>query len=57
MSRPDVQLIIALHTRESIGVASEIAHFVSIPEIKAKTAILFPTEFYLTQREFTCQYS
>ena len=46
LSSPDVHLIILLHTKESIGVVSEIAYFMDIPEIKAKTAILTPIELY-----------
>ena len=43
---PDVQLIIVLHTSNSIGVISELSYFMNIPEIRAKTAVLVPSEFY-----------
>ena len=46
MSGSDVQLIIVLCTSESIGVGYEIAYFMGFPEIKAKTAILFPSQYY-----------
>jgi hypothetical protein len=46
LSSPDVHLVIMLHTKESIGVVSEISYFMGIPEIKAKTAILTPIELY-----------
>lgn len=43
---PDVDLVIILHTPASIGVVAELGNFVSVPDIKAKTAILFPAQFY-----------
>lgn len=47
---PDVDLVIILHTRNSMGVLMEIANFVSAPLIKAKTAVLFPNSFYTPDR-------
>ena len=41
-----VDLVIILHTSESVGTIAELAAFVGIPEIKSKTAILFPVEYY-----------
>ena len=46
LSRPDVDLVIILHTDTSFGALMEIANFVSVPEIKAKTAVLFPSQHY-----------
>ena len=46
LSRPDVDLVIILHTDTSSGVLMEIANFVSVPEIKSKTAVLFPIQYY-----------
>ena len=46
LSRPDVDLVIILHTDTSFGALMEIANFVSVPEIKAKTAVLFPSRHY-----------
>ena len=46
LSSEDVHLIIVLCTPDSIGVGYEIAYFMGFPEIKGKTAILFPSEFY-----------
>ena len=43
---PSVDLVIILHTRDSFGALMEIANFVSEPTIKAKTAVLFPLQFY-----------
>ena len=34
-------------TEDSFGVMSEIANFVSVPEIHSKAAILFPAKFYI----------
>ena len=42
----DVDLVIILHTDTSFGALMEIANFVSVPEIKAKTAVLFPSRHY-----------
>ena len=46
LDSPDVDLVIILHTATSAGVLQEIAHFASFPEIMAKTAVLYPGEFY-----------
>ena len=46
LNQDDVGLVIILHYENSIGAIMEIANFVSVPEIKAKTAILFPMEHY-----------
>lgn len=46
LSSPDVHLVIILHTKLSAGVLTEIAGFVRVPEIKCKTAVLYPAEFY-----------
>ena len=46
LSQPTVDLVIILYTSDSPGALMEIANFVSVPEIKAKTAILFPIEYY-----------
>lgn len=43
---PDVDLVIILHTSTSYGTIAELANFVSIPEIKGKTAVLFPSQYY-----------
>lgn len=43
----NVDLIIIFHTEDSFGVMSEIANFVSVPEIHSKAAILFPAKFYV----------
>lgn len=44
--RPDVDLIVVLCTAESVGAGYEVANFMSVPEIKTKTAILFPRQLY-----------
>ena len=46
----DVDLIIILHTNESCGVLAEISNFVSVPEIRTKTAVFFPIEHYTPTR-------
>ena len=46
LSGSDVQLIIVLCTPTSIGVGFEIAYFMGVPEIKAKTAVLYPSQHY-----------
>lgn len=46
----DVDLIIILHTNDSWGVFGEIANFVSVPEIRTKTAVFFPIEHYTPTR-------
>ena len=43
---PEVDLVIVLHTGDSMGALMEIGNFVSVPQIKAKTAVLFPNDFY-----------
>ena len=43
---PDIQLVIVLYTEKSIGAAFELGNIMAIPEIKSKTAVLFPSEFY-----------
>lgn len=46
LGEPEVDLVIILHTPEAFGSLTEIANFVSVPEIHCKTAILFPSQFY-----------
>lgn len=46
----DVDLIIILHTNDSWGVFGEIANFVSVTEIRTKTAVFFPIERYTPTR-------
>ena len=46
LSQTTVDLVIVIHTATSMGVLQEIARFEGYPEIKAKTAILFPLKFY-----------
>ena len=46
LSGSDVDLVIFLHTSTSFGVATELGFFVRYPEIKAKSAVLFPIQFY-----------
>ena len=46
LSDPEVELVVILHTTSSFGVLAEIANFVSVPQIKAKTVVLFPAQFY-----------
>ena len=46
LSRPEVDLVIILLTPESPGAIAELAHFVTFPEIKAKTAVLSPIQYY-----------
>ena len=46
LSQTTVDLVIVIHTATSMGVLQEIARFEGYPEIKAKTAILFPLDFY-----------
>ena len=41
-----MDLVIILYTSSSYGVAAELGNFVSAPEIKAKTAVLFPIMYY-----------
>ena len=46
----EVDLIIILHTNDSWGVFGEIANFVSVPQIRTKTAVFFPIEHYTPTR-------
>ena len=46
LSDSAVDLVIVLHTQDSFGALMEIANFASEPAIKAKTAVLFPLQFY-----------
>ena len=46
LSDPAVDLVVILNTTRSIGVILEIGNFVSAPEIRAKTAIMHPIEYY-----------
>ena len=46
LSESSVDLVIILHTAETIGVAMEFGKFVDDPRIVAKTAILYPWRFY-----------
>ena len=46
LSGSGVDLVIFLHTTTSIGVATELGYFIGNPEIKAKSAVLFPIQFY-----------
>ena len=39
-------MVIFLYRPTSLGVGFEIAHFFAYPEIKAKSAILYPAEYY-----------
>ena len=41
-----VDWVILLHTRKSIGTLLEIGHFISFPEIRGKTTVVYPTDFY-----------
>ena len=43
---PQVDLIVILHTDSSFGVIAELSHFLTVPEIRDKTVVLFPIEFY-----------
>ena len=43
---PSVDMVIILHTEHSWGAFAEISNFATVPEIRIKTAILFPIEFY-----------
>lgn len=42
----DVHLVVILHTAASYGTIAEIAYFTQFPEILAKSAILFPINYY-----------
>ena len=46
LSDPAVDLVIVLNTPTSIGVILEIGNFVSVPEIRIKTAVMHPIEYY-----------
>lgn len=46
LASAEVDLVIILHTSESVGTLMEIADFRRVPEIKSKTAILFPIQYY-----------
>ena len=46
LSHPDVQLIIVLYTSTCVGAGFELGNIMAIPELKAKTAVLFPIEYY-----------
>ena len=46
LSDPEVDLVIVLNTPTSIGVMLEVGNFVSVPEIRIKTAIMHPIEYY-----------
>ena len=46
LRKPDVHLVIVLYTSRSPGAAMELGNFLSDPEIKAKTAVLYPIEYY-----------
>lgn len=43
---PEVKLVIVLYRPNSVGVGWEIAFINAFPDIKAKTAILYPAEYY-----------
>ena len=44
---PEVRLVIFLYRPASIGVGFEIAHFLAHPKIKAKSAVLYPSDHYM----------
>lgn len=46
LSDSHVHLVIILYTSESYGAAQEIAYFMGVPEIKSKTAVLYPSQYY-----------
>ena len=50
LSDDSVDLVIIFHTEDGFGVLAEMANFVSMPEIHAKAAILFPAKFYAPNR-------
>ena len=56
LSGSEVDLVIFLHTSTSIGVATELGYFISDPEIKAKSAVLFPIQFLQAGRKPSCKY-
>ena len=53
LSGPDVDLVIILCTSGSFGAGWEIASFEGVPEIKSKTAVLFPLEYYSPDSSLT----
>ena len=53
LSSTDVDLVIILYTLTSFGAGWEIANFEGVPEIKAKTAVLFPIEHYTPDSSLT----
>ncbi len=46
LSDSSVDLVIILNTTRSIGVILEIGNFVNAPEIRNKTAVMHPIEYY-----------
>ena len=50
---PAVDLVLILHTDNSIGVANEIVRFSEEPEILAKSAVLFPEKYYKPSTNIT----
>lgn len=46
LSDGSIDLVIMLNTNESGGVLVELGNFVSVPEIRVKTGVLFPSELY-----------
>ena len=53
LSSTDVDLVIILYTLTSFGAGWEIANFEGVPEIKSKTAVLFPIELYTPDSSLT----
>ena len=47
LSESEVQLVIILYTPTSFGAGQEIAYFMGIPKIKCKTAVLYPSQYYM----------
>ena len=46
LTSPEVELVIVLYRPDSVGVGWEIAFISAHPDVKAKTAVLFPAEYY-----------
>ena len=46
LSDPSVDLIVALHTRDSAGVLGELYRYYDVPEIESKMAVMIPIEYY-----------
>ena len=46
LSKPTVDLVIVLYTEGSYGAIGELAQFLLVPAIKAKTAVLWPIALY-----------